>query len=212
MSTHWAEENLKVIRTLMERSAVYRRALAPVMLLAGGVGLVAALAGWKLGIESPRDFLLYWMLVSIAPLAGSFLLVRRQALKAREAFWSPPTRRITRAMLPPLLAGMVTGLSLLANIHAADTRLVQTAALVWMPVGWTVLYGCALHAAGFFMPRGIKWLGWGFIGGGCALFALRGFGEACGPCAHGIMGMFFGGFHLAYGIYLCFTEKGPDAA
>ena len=35
MNTNWAEENLKAIRTLMERSAVYRRALGPIMLMAG---------------------------------------------------------------------------------------------------------------------------------------------------------------------------------
>src|SRR6266540_1083328 len=38
MESNWAAENLRVIRTLMERSAVYRRALAPLMLLAGGTG------------------------------------------------------------------------------------------------------------------------------------------------------------------------------
>ena len=35
METNWAAEQLQTIRTLMERSAVYRRALAPIMLFAG---------------------------------------------------------------------------------------------------------------------------------------------------------------------------------
>src|ERR1700690_4243469 len=35
METNWAAEQLQTIRTLMERSAVYRRALGPVMLFAG---------------------------------------------------------------------------------------------------------------------------------------------------------------------------------
>ena len=42
-------------------------------------------------------------------LAGSFLLVRRQALKESEPFWSPPTRRVTQALLPPLVAGLMIG-------------------------------------------------------------------------------------------------------
>jgi hypothetical protein len=35
MDTNWAAEHLQTIRTLMERSALYRRALAPIMLCAG---------------------------------------------------------------------------------------------------------------------------------------------------------------------------------
>ena len=41
--------------------------------------------------------------------SGAFLIARRQALKDREPFWSPPTRRVTQALVPPLLAGMCMG-------------------------------------------------------------------------------------------------------
>src|SRR5438132_840899 len=122
MESDWAAENLRVIRTLMERSAIYRRALAPMMLLAGSAGTVAATAGWL------------------------------------------------------------------------------------------AFYGCALHAAGFFMPRGIKLFGWTFILGGCGLSAL-GAPDVPRPLyAHGVMGLFFGGLHLAYGIYLFCTEKRKNEA
>src|SRR2546426_10524286 len=46
METHWATEHLQVIRTLMERSAVYRRGLAPLLVLAGGGGVAGAFGGW----------------------------------------------------------------------------------------------------------------------------------------------------------------------
>ena len=42
MDSNWASEQLQTIRTLMERSAIYRRALAPIMLVAGAAGVVAA--------------------------------------------------------------------------------------------------------------------------------------------------------------------------
>ena len=45
MDSNWAGEHLQVIRTLMERSAIYRRTLAPIMLLLGILGLLAA-ARW----------------------------------------------------------------------------------------------------------------------------------------------------------------------
>src|SRR3954468_17478636 len=107
MESNWAAEHLQVIRTLMERSAVYRRALAPVMIYNGSVGTAAAVLGRTLKIDSPRNFILFWAAVGLLAMAGSFLLVRRQALKDAEPFWSPPTRRVTQAMLPPLVAGMI---------------------------------------------------------------------------------------------------------
>ena len=109
MESNWAAEHLQVIRTLMERSALYRRALAPIMIFNGVVGLAAAALGWALKIGSPRAFILFWAGVSVVALAGSFLLVRRQALKESEPFWSPPTRRVTQALLPPLAAGLMIG-------------------------------------------------------------------------------------------------------
>src|SRR5438132_963526 len=114
MDTNWAAEHLQVIRTLMERSAVYRRALAPVMILNGVLGTA----------------------------------------------------------------------------------------------GWIILYGCGFHAAGFFMPRGMKVFGWALILGGCALLAI-GIPDRYHRLehSHAIMGFFFGLLHLAYGTYLYFTEK-----
>jgi hypothetical protein len=58
MDPKWAADNLQTIRTLMERSAVYRRALAPVMIFIGIIGLGGSAAGWRGGFESPRAFVL----------------------------------------------------------------------------------------------------------------------------------------------------------
>jgi hypothetical protein len=80
----------------------------------------------------------------------------------------------------------------------------------WLPPVWMVFYGCALHAAGFFMPRGMKLFGWLFIVAGCALAVILSSLDAVPPLrlAHWAMGGLFGGMHLAYGIYLYLTEKG----
>jgi|ERR1051326_2756456 hypothetical protein len=201
METNWAAEHLQVIRTLMERSAVYRRALAPTMALTGGVGVAAAVAGLLARIDRPQNFALYWLLVGVAAAAGAFLLVRRQALKEGEPLWSPPTRRVTQALLPPLTAGFL--LTVMALIEATGIHLIRLTA------GWIILYGCALHAAGFFMPRGIKMFGWAFVLGGCGIIALNRFDwpGSVPIYAHAIMGLFFGALHLAYSVYLYFTEQ-----
>jgi len=212
METNWAADHLQTIRTLMERAAVYRRALAPVMTFNGALGAAAAAIGIGLRIDAPQTFILYWAGVGAAALVGSFLLVRRQALKEAEAFWSPPTRRVTQAFLPPLAAGGIVGSAILLHVGSAPSEIGNVLAMLWLPLGWVVLYGCALHAAGFFMPRGIRLFGWAFILGGCGLFAL-GIPDWVERLyyAHGIMGVFFGILHLAYGGYLYVTEKGKNA-
>jgi len=213
MESNWAAEHLQVIRTLMERSAVYRRALAPIMIFNGVLGSAAAFTGWALKIDAPRGFILYWAGVGILALAGSFLLVRRQALKESEVFWSPPTRRVTQALMPPLVAGLIISVVAYAYVADAPDRLGPVLGMLWLPLAWIILYGCAFHAAGFFMPRGMKIFGWAFIVGGCGLLAL---GMPDRPSrlayAHGIMGLFFGALHLAYGVYLKFTEQRKNAA
>jgi hypothetical protein len=206
MNENWAAENLQTIRTLMERSAIYRRALAPTTLLAGAVGLAAGGVGWLCQGDSPRQFVLFWFAVACAALAGAFVVIRRQALRDHEPFWSPPTRRVAQAMLPCLFIGLIAGLVL--AFAAQDTE--ATWALI--PI-WMALYGAALHAGGFFMPRGIKVLGWLFIVGG-TLLLLGLIAQPAPPefrFVHPVMGAAFGGLHLAYGVYLLFTEKRDPA-
>jgi hypothetical protein len=205
METNWASDNLQVIRTLMERSALYRRALAPIMMVSGLIGLVAAIAAYALQLETPKTFAVYWFCVSLAAVAASFLLVRRQAIKESEPLWSPPTRRVSQALLPAFMTGLAAGgLYLIASVNLPPP--------LYLASIWVILYGLALHAAGFFMPRGIKLLGWCFIVGGIGMVysacvsansdPLRGLASG-----HAIMGAFFGVLQLAYSIYLYFTEK-----
>ncbi len=208
MESNWAAEHLQVIRTLMERSALYRRALAPIMIFNGVVGLAAAVLGWALHIGSPRAFILFWAAVGMVAMAGSFLLVRRQALKEAEPFWSPPTRRVTQALLPPLVAGLLSSAVLFARSGSGPLYSISGVGVCWLPLSWVVLYGCAFHAAGFFMPRGMRLFGWAFIVGGSGMFAVDVACElAVFAWAYAIMGFFFGALHLAYGVYLYFTEQ-----
>jgi hypothetical protein len=208
MEPTWAVENLQVIRTLMERSALYRRALAPIMLLLGILGVAAAFAGWLLRLDSVPAFVGYWFGIGVLGAGGAFLLIRRQSLREAEPFWSPPTRRVAQAFTPPLVLGAIIGLAAIVF----EPRLEKFLAL--LPVLWMGLYGCSIHAAGFFMKRGFKLFGWLFTGGACALFfAVPALDDLASPAArHALMGVFFGGLHLVYGVYLYFTEKNRNEA
>jgi hypothetical protein len=202
MDSNWASDHLQTIRTLMERSALYRRALAPVMLTAGAIGVAAGVVPSFVDLRTNRVFAIYWMGVGVVALAAVFLLVRRQALRAREQFWSPPTRRVTEAMVPPFIAGAMVAMFLIVF----DDKIVPVA---WIAVGaWAVLYGCALSAAGFFTPRGIGLFGRILVLLGCGLS----FGWFLAPgdanhSAHYAMAGIFGLLHLVYGTYLYFSER-----
>ena len=206
MNPNWAEENLQTIRTLMERSALYRRALAPIMLLAGFLGVIAAAIGILIPLDSFNGFLILWFAAAGLAITGTLLIARRQALKEKELFWSPPTRRVAQALLPPLLTGMFLGI-LFAFIAT------PFAAAFAVTLVWILFYGFALHAAGFFMPRGIKFFGWLFIVAVCLLMCSSAAGWIdLDNKAHWLMGFFFGVLHLIYGAYLYLTEKGKNAA
>lgn len=204
MENNWAAENLQTIRTIMERSALYRRALAPIMILAGSIGTLAALAGYFLKIESTGAFAIFWMSVAVVAIVGVLLLVRRQALKDAEPFWSMPARRIISALMPPLFIGLFFGMIVVVFLGQRRSEVNY-----FLTIAWVLFYGCALHSAGFSMSRGIKLFGWCFILGGCSLIALL-FGRFLPVFnaipEHFLMGFFFGIAHLAYGAYLYFTE------
>jgi len=208
METDWAAEHLQTIRTLMERSAVYRRALAPIMVWNGILGVVGGLAGWKLTNDSARSFIVFWSVAALLAIIGSFLLVRRQAIKDSEPFWSPPTRRIAQALFPPLFIGaFLNGFA--GYMASTDSSYIDFLLILF----WLFLYGCAANAAAFFMTRGMKLFGWIFITIACLLVVVVASKDwLSGFSPHLLMAVTFGGLHLLYGIYLYLTEKGKNAA
>lgn len=206
VNANWAEDNLNTIRCLMEQASVYRRAMAPVAFVVGTLGLVAAGLANAIDRTGPSHFAGYWLVVAVVSAIPALLLIRRQALKSRENFWSPPTRRMAQAMIPLLTAGLALGV--LETLNPPDARdSIRLAAL------WLILYGGALHAAGFFMRRGIKLLGWFYVVVGCLCLILR--GTELMPflnenTAHWFMGIGFGGINVAYGFYLKLTVEPLD--
>jgi hypothetical protein len=211
MQSNWAAENLQVIRTLMERSALYRRALAPIMLIVGSIGSLAGFFAFYLKSDSLyrkqgwTAFILFWLITGLFALIASFLSVRRQALKESEPFWSPPTRRVTFALAPPLVVGLFLGIGKLIALNS-NTFLIEPYLL---PGLWMIFYGCALCSAGFFMARGIRLLGLIFLICGMIYLSINWIDLDFPKLlqCHICMAATFGGLHLAYGIYLYFTEK-----
>src|SRR5687768_4192296 len=120
MKSDWAQENLRVIRTLMERSALYRRALAPLMILSGISGGLGATVGIFFPIIQPLPFILLWLGIAVLTSGAALLLVRRQAYKLQEPFWSSPARRICQAVAPLLAAGLLVPTALLNSLMTSN--------------------------------------------------------------------------------------------
>jgi hypothetical protein len=172
--------------------------------LAGLSGVAAAAVGLLFHLDSTTGFALLWLVTALIVVAGAFMIARQQAIRDKEAFWSPPTKRVAQALLPSLAAGMIVGVTFL--LGGVDLTLL-------LPLLLALFYGCALNAAGFFMPRGVRWFGWIYIvlagGGLCYLTAVNPNLDLNG---HWVMGFFFGGLQLIYGAYLYLTERKPPSA
>ena len=200
MDSKWAAEHLQTIRTLMERSAVYRRALAPTMFAAGTVGTAFGALGWFRGGDNPKGFVLLWLGAAIIGLTAALFVIRRQAFSDSEPFWSSPTRRIAQAVLPAFIGGAVLGITMLGPKPLALASLIAL---------WTLLYGCGLHAAAFFMQRGMRCFAWIFIITGAMFLLLQMVERSIAVdvrSASLTMGLVFGVSHLLYGVYLRMTE------
>ena len=107
-------------------------------------------------------------------------------------------------MAPMLAVGL--GLGLLELFQTPMDRNGIRLAAIWM-----ILYGGALHSAGFFMQRGLSLLGWIFVFIGIICLFISEFGETSwlvDSQAHWVMGWAFGVNNLAYGVYLKLTA-GP---
>lgn len=209
MSSDWAEENLQVIRQLMERSSVYRRKMAPMMLAAAVIGTLAGFGADVLKVQTPRMFAGYWGGIACVILLVSGYIVRSQAIRNRETFWTAPTWRIFVAFLPTIVVGGAVGVAYMLGPETS----IGLAGHV-MLTAWCVLYGLGLHAAGFFVAKGIRRMGWVFILLGLFFGYLL---IVANPTflkvtANFLMTAVFGGLHMFSGIYLFYTEQRDDVA
>ena len=204
-----AEENLRVIRSLMEKATIYRAISAPAALLGGVLAVAVAAAAWwwsGLAVTGARvPFLATWLAVLGITSGVNLGLLWRGAVRRREPFASPGMRLALRAMMPALLAGGV------CTLLATDGGWPLIASL------WTLLYGVSLLAASHFAPKSLCWLGRLFflcgsllLGAGTwAADSWRGTDQTL--LAHLIMGATFGLFHLIYAA-CTWPRKTGDAA
>ena len=198
-----AEENLKVIRELMERATTYRALLTLPAII--GCVLTLVVGGWMVSAGkdlSLNQFVFIWLGVFLAVDAANSILIFRESRRRGTEFPSPQTMHGAFAMLPGLLAGGVVGI-ILALVNEDPVR----CALMW-----AVFAGLSLLSTKSFAPRSIVGLGWTILIAGLGIFSwkeLGGFlpGDNSVSQASLVMILTFGGPLALYAMWTGVVSK-----
>jgi hypothetical protein len=207
-----AEENLRVIRTLMERATIYRAISAPTALVAGLLSILAAAAIFlseaKLTVGRPiraRQFAVTWIIVLILSLAANTFFVWREARKTGRPFISPGMKLALRAIAPCLLIpAAFTGWFFTTGYLGGDE--------LELVVVWVAFYGLALLSTALFAPRSLAVLGWAFLFTGLSIPAILNWVEGLpGDIPNLTMGITFGLYHLIYAAATWSRKRASEA-
>ena len=195
-----AEEDLRVIRSLMERATIYRAISAPTALVAGLLSIISTaivyvnndvslIFGRPVG---PREFAIIWLDVLVIVLAANAFFVWREARAGGRPFISPGMKLAMRAVAPTLLVPMMFTIWFFKRGYLGGQELE-------LVVVWVVFYGLALLSTTLFAPRSLTILGWTFLLTGIAVPVLINlFEELAGDVPTMVMGLTFGLYHLVY--------------
>jgi hypothetical protein len=191
-----AEENLRVIRELMERSTRHSTFSGPSGVCAGLVSIVGCLVQqfWVLSLPAASRtsaFLLTWTTVVGLAIGVDYLLTKRRAPLVGKTINSRLGRQMFLASFPGLASGALLTIFLLQ--HGMMDSIYPF---------WMLSYGIAVSAVGLFSQREVGRLGAAFFITGIVAFALENLplGLASGTVGLLLTAVSFGGFHIAYGI------------
>jgi hypothetical protein len=197
-----AEENLRVIRTLLERVTTYRAISAPSALVAGLLSTAAAGAVYYnnevnlvLGrTVRPREFAIIWFIVLLlAGMANAFFL-QKEARRAGRPFFSSAMRLALRAIIPHLLipAAFTLWFFETGYLGARELELVTA---------WVAFYGLSLLSTALFAPRSLVILGWAFLLTAVSIPVLmNAIDDLTDDVPDTVMGVAFGLYHLIYAV------------
>lgn len=202
-----AAEQLRVIRSMMERATIFRALSGETALIGGAAALGAA---WISEGYHGWEWAAWWIGGLLLVLAFNIYQILRVAASHQRPFWSAGLKLALRGALPSIVAGGFLGLLFVRSGEPGGDKL---AACLWI-----LHYGLALLAIREFAPKSMVWLGWAFVISGVA--ALAGATNVgAGFLAHliyslnasGLMAIAFGGFHLVYGAIIVTTRRAEDS-
>jgi hypothetical protein len=195
-----AEQDLRVIRSLMERATVYRAISAPAALVAGLLSICASAAIYvnnHANHHRPlhgRPFAAIWLVVLVIAVVANAFFIYREARKDGRPFISSGMKLSLGAIAPNLLVPAAVTVWFLGSGYKGATELQLVGA-------WIVFYGLALISTRLFAPRSLLYLGWAFLVTALTLPALRNVvGDLPANVPIIAMGTTFGLYHLVYAV------------
>jgi hypothetical protein len=206
-----AEEDLRVIRGLMERATIYRAISAPSALVAGGLSILVAGAIYFNNEVDPifsrvirgREFAYTWIAVLIAASVANTFLVWREARQTGRPFISSGMKLALRTIAPCLLLPAAFTVWFLSTGYQGGTELD-------LIVAWIAFYGLALLSTALFAPRSLVILGWAFLLTGLSVPVLLNLSaNPSFDMPPVVMGITFGLYHLIYAV--CTWPRKRDA-
>ena len=182
-------DNLRFIRETMEGAARFTDVSGTGAVAAGVSALAAAwIASRQPGLQR---WLAVWLadaIVAILVLAGASIW---KARRTQADLFTGPFRRFVLALFPPLLAG---GLLSVVLIAMGVTGV--------LPGLWLLLYGTGVVTGGAFSVRIVPVMGSAFMMlGAVALVSPAGWGDA-------FMAAGFGGLHILFGVLIARRHGG----
>lgn len=153
MDKFQAEEDIKLIRDVMERSAKYTHFSGLSGVLSGIFALIGcAITYWvNFNIAEARQYPIYivvWSSVLVAAIAEDMILAQWRAKKNGGTIWTPATYQVLKAVFPGLFVAFVISLEVVRE-HSIDA----------IPAVWALGYGAALCAAGIFSIKEVWYYG-----------------------------------------------------
>lgn len=195
-----AEEDLRVIRALMERASTYRAISTPTALVGGLLSLASAMIiarddlffGRSL---RGREFALIWIVVLTVTMIVNAFFLRREATNSGRPFVSAGMKLALRAIVPTLIVPAIYSVWFLklGFLSGSEMQLVAV---------WIVFYGLALLSTALFAPRSLALLGWAFLLTGISVPVTADFVDGLSAdIPNFFMGMTFGAYHLIYAVF-----------
>ncbi len=199
-----AAEQLRIIRSVMERATIFRALSGETALIGGAAALAAA---WRSEGRHYWAFAGWWLGGLALVLAFNVFQIMRMKMAHDRPFWSPGLRMALRGALPSLITGGFLGFLFVRGDQT------QAAACLWI-----LHYGLALLAIREFVPKSMVWLGWAFVLFG--VLSLAGVAQVIHVppdwlrILNGsrLMAIAFGGFHLIYGALIVTTGQREELA
>ncbi len=187
-----AEENLQLIREIMEKSARYTHFSGLSGVLSGILALIGCGVTYWINDKVPAAsqdtyYIVTWCSVLVLAIVEDFALAQRKARAAGQTIWNPATYQVLKAVFPGVFVAAV--ISFVALYEGAIDAI---------PAVWALGFGAALCAAGLFTTKEVWRYGILQLATGAAGIFLI----SRPPYSLYLLALTFGLYQIAFGIWM----------